>query len=409
MHAEVLHDQLGAVVARPHRHPVRVEDGRHVVGVGMVEQEGHHPAALVGGRPEKADALHGRHPLERVCEHGALVFGERGVPDGREVVGGRPHPHRAGHVGGAGFELVRHLGPCAVVALHDRDHLAAALVGLHPLEQLAPSPERADPGGPAHLVARDGVEVAAERRHVDGEVGGPLRAVHEQEGAGGVDLLGDLRHRVERAQRVRHMGERHHAGARREQPRELVEPEPALVVELQVAQAGSGAGGGELPRHQVGVVLLGREHDLVALAEEGVAPGARHQVDRLGGAARPDHLGGIGGAQEAGHLPARALVGVGRPARQLVDAPVHVGVVVPVIVRDRVYDRVGFLGGGGVVQVDQRLAVDVLLQGREVAPRRGGEGVRARTPVAGAGSGRRRRAAHFPASTNTAESLTSVG
>ena len=67
-------------------------------------------------------------------------------------------------------------------------------------------------------------------------------------------------------------------------------------------------------------------------------------------------------------LARRVLVCPGGPFAQEVNAAVDIGAVAGVKADERIDDRLGFLGGGGVVEVDQRLAVDLLMQGREVAP-----------------------------------------
>ena len=64
------------------------------------------------------------------------------------------------------------------------------------------------------------------------------------------------------------------------------------------------------------------------------------------------------------------LVGVGGPGGQLVCGAVDVGVLVGVEVGQPVDDRLRLLRGGGVVEPDQRLAVDRLAQDREVGAHR---------------------------------------
>jgi hypothetical protein len=51
---------------------------------------------------------------------------------------------------------------------------------------------------------------------------------------------------------------------------------------------------------------------------------------------------------------------------QLVDAAMDVGVVALVVIDQRLNHRARFLRRGGVVEIDQRLAVDFLVQDREV-------------------------------------------
>ena len=65
-------------------------------------------------------------------------------------------------------------------------------------------------------------------------------------------------------------------------------------------------------------------------------------------------------ADEAGDLFAGFLVALGGLHAEGVDSAMDVGVVAFVVVHEGLNDGGGFLGGGGVVQVDQRLAVDKL-------------------------------------------------
>lgn len=100
------------------------------------------------------------------------------------------------------------------------------------------------------------------------------------------------------------------------------------------------------------------------------APRVGHQVDRFGGSTHEDVLLGLGRTDEPPHRLARLFVGVGRPRRQFVCRPVDVGILVGVEVRQPVDDHLGLLCGRGVVEPDQRLAVDGLLENRKVRPHR---------------------------------------
>src|SRR5690606_12402489 len=77
-------------------------------------------------------------------------------------------------------------------------------------------------------------------------------------------------------------------------------------------------------------------------------------------------FGRVGGVDEFRDTGAGAFVGVGGAHRERVKAAVDVAVVAFVEARERVDDDAGFLGGGGVVEVDERFAVDLLVKGGEV-------------------------------------------
>ncbi len=249
------------------------------------------------------------------------------------------------------------------------DHVAAAQEGGHGLKDGAAGPEDADAGGSQHFVAGKGQEVGINGADVDRQVGHALGAVDQEQGAGGVNPAGDVGDGVDGAQDVGHAGDAHELdplAVGGQQAIQIVEEQPALGVEADELEPSAGGLGQELPGDEVGVVLhLGQDDDVV-LADVGPAPGVGDQVDGLGGVADKDDFARAAGVDEAADLAAGVLVGLGGLFGQGVDAAVDVGVVAPVVVVHGLDDRLGFLGGGGVVQVDQGLAVDLAGQDGKV-------------------------------------------
>src|SRR5262249_19751806 len=98
----------------------------------------------------------------------------------------------------------------------------------------------------------------------------------------------------------------------------------------------------------------------------GPAVGLGDEVDALGGAAREDDLLLGRGVEEALHLLAGLVVLLGGQRAEEVDGPVDVGVVQLIVAAGRVDYRLRLLRGGGVVEVDQRLAVGLAVEDREV-------------------------------------------
>src|SRR5690606_26444616 len=74
--------------------------------------------------------------------------------------------------------------------------------------------------------------------------------------------------------------------------------------------------------------------------------------------------------EEACDFVAGALISIGRTGRELVSGAVDVGVLVLVEINEPVDDGLRLLCRRGVVEPDQRPAVDRLAQDREVAPDR---------------------------------------
>ncbi len=88
-------------------------------------------------------------------------------------------------------------------------------------------------------------------------------------------------------------------GARRQQLLEFVDEEIALVVDRRPFDHRALALAQEMPRHDVGVVLHDREHDLVAGLDALAAERIGDEVDRLGGVAGEDDLFLAPGIEEA--------------------------------------------------------------------------------------------------------------
>jgi len=145
---------------------------------------------------------------------------------------------------------------------------------------------------------------------------------------------------------------------------------PALI-QRNDPNKGASALGNQLPGHYVGVVLQGAEDDLVPRLELAHSPALGHQIDRLGCAAGPDHFPAVRCVDKAGDRFPGCLEGAGGTAAQGMGGAVHIGIVGPIVVSYGIQHRLGFLGGGSVVQIDQRVTVHLLRQGWKLATQLG--------------------------------------
>ena len=114
------------------------------------------------------------------------------------------------------------------------------------------------------------------------------------------------------------------------------------------------------------------DHDGVAGTEVLQPPGVRDEVDRLGRAAREDHLALGRRVDERGDRAAGALVALGGALGQPVDAAVDVRVLVLVERAHPVEHLARLLGRRRRVEVRERLPADELLEEREVRAKRCG-------------------------------------
>ena len=179
----------------------------------------------------------------------------------------------------------------------------------------------------------------------------------------------DANHVLDRddgAERVRHLRDRHHLGARRQKLLEFVEQEIAVVIDRRPFDDGALPLAQEMPRHDVGVVLHDRQHHLVALLQPRAAEGRRDEIKRLGGVAGEDDLFLARRVEERAHGLARRLVGFRRLVGEEVQPAMHVGVFARIRLLDAVEHRLRLLRRGGVVEINERLAVDLHRQRRKI-------------------------------------------
>ncbi len=255
---------------------------------------------------------------------------------------------------------------------HVPNHLAAALEGRHAIEPLLLAVEDADARGAVELVAGHHEEVGVEIPHVHVEMHGGLRPVDEHRNAPSMRRRDDLLHRQDCAERVRHLRDGDHLGARREQRLEFLEQELAPVVHRRPFQDRALALAEIMPRHDVRVVLHDGEHDLVTLADAvrtAHPPEAiRHEIVRRRGVAGEDDLVRRGGIEKGAHGLAGVLERLGRHVGHVVQATMDVGVAGLHHVRHCIDHGPWLLRRGSAVEIDERLAIDLLRQDREIAP-----------------------------------------
>ena len=283
-----------------------------------------------------------------------------------QVVDRRPQPDDLGDRLGAGLELPRQVVVGRALDADGLDHVAARLEGVHGLEQLAPAVEDPGAGRAEHLVAAEGVEVAAQRAHVNRLMGRALGAVDQHGGPGLLRGGHHLSCGVDGAERVADEVERDQLGPLPQQVRELVLEQLSLAVDVDVLDAGAVGGGEDLPGDDVRVVVDDREHDQVVLLDVLATPRVGDEVDRLGRASRVDDLLGRGGVDERADLLARGLVADGRLFGDAVGGAMDVGVELFEVLQHRAGHLLRSLRGVGRVEVGQPR-----LEDREVLADRG--------------------------------------
>lgn len=195
---------------------------------------------------------------------------------------------------------------------------------------------------------------------------GALGGIDEGDGADLARFFAEFGCRVDRSKEVGDVREREDFDFWGEQAVELIEFEKAFRGDWDEAQFCPGALSDDLPWDEVAVVLHFCEEDDIARFQEVAAPSVGDEVDGFCGAASEDDLVGGAGVEEAGDFGPGVFESGGGAGAEFVEATVHVGVVVFVVVNEGVDDLPWFLGGGGVVEVDKGVPVDLLVKDWEI-------------------------------------------
>ena len=209
-------------------------------------------------------------------------------------------------------------------------------------------------------------EVAVESLHVKGFMGCTLGSIDEY---GNAMLMGDaddVGNGILGAQHIAHMGDADEARAVGEQLAEGIEVKAIVVAQGDDTQADATLRGLQLPRHDVGVVFHLADDNLVALLHLALAERLCHEVDGLGGATCEDNLFYLAGVDETAHPLTGSLMEVGGLLREIVDATMYIGIHVQIFVAHGIEHTQRLLRCGGVVEVDQRSAIDLARQNGEV-------------------------------------------
>ncbi|QTK78267.1 hypothetical protein AT6N2_C0356 [Agrobacterium tumefaciens] len=351
--------------AGPHGNAAPVDHHRDIVGVNALKLKGE-DTALVRRVADDAQRIDLAQPLGGVSGKIGLVCCNRGAAEIVHVIERVTEADRLHDGRRPRFETMRRLVIGDIVFGNVEDHLAAALERLHLAQPVRLAVEHADARGTIKLVAGHHIPVAIDIAHIHRHVNRALRAINKHRNAA---LMRDAAYFLDRndgAERIRHMGDGNELGAFRQALFESLDMKRAVIIDGHPNELGALPFADEMPRHDVGVVLHDRDDDLVALADLGHAVAIGNRIDRLGRGFGEDDLVHRTGVQEPAHFFARRFIGVGCGIGEEMQAAMHVCVLICISMRNGVDHHLRLLSGRAVVEIDQRLAIDLARQDREI-------------------------------------------
>src|SRR3984893_6013145 len=116
------------------------------------------------------------------------------------------------------------------------------------------------------------------------------------------------------------------------------------------------------------MVLHNGEHDLIARFDALAAERVGNKVDCLSRVAGEDDFFLARGVDESAYFFAGILLGLGRGVGEIMQSPMNIGVFGGVGVSHAIENGFRLLRRGGVIEVDERLAIYLKRQDRKVLP-----------------------------------------
>src|SRR5437899_5566538 len=128
--------------------------------------------------------------------------------DSINVIDRRGETDCAGNIWRACFKSMRCFLKCALLQSDAHNHFTPAMPRRYGIENLFPRVQHSDASRATHFVSGEGHEIAAQCPDIDRQMSDALCRIHKCECADRVRFLTQLRHRINRAQRVGYLRKR---------------------------------------------------------------------------------------------------------------------------------------------------------------------------------------------------------
>lgn len=365
--AEMFHYRFGAVLTRADGDAEFVENHSYIIIVCAVDVEGKY-RHLVFGAAVDCYAADGIHLFCGVFEELFFVGGDVVETDGIHIFQSRQERTRANEIGRASLKFKRQVCPRGEFKTYILNHIAAALVGGHFFEIFFLAVKDADASLCVNLVSRQCEKIAVQLLNVDFDVLNRLRRVHEYGdivGVGGADYFFDV---VDSAECVGDVCNANYLCALVDEAFKCAFHEFAILVEGEYVDFCAATTRHQLPRNDVGMMLHFGDDDFVARGDVRLSKRKCKGVDRLGAALGEHNFGARLGIDEMHHLLTRLFVNLGRLFAKVMHAAMDVAIISGVESDDGIQHALRLLRRGGVVEIDERMTVYLLVEDWKILP-----------------------------------------
>ena len=112
-----------------------------------------------------------------------------------------------------------------------------------------------------------------------------------------------------------------------------------------------------LPRNDIGMMLHRTDDDFISFVTKSLTETECQEIDALGGATGEKYFRSATSIDKTTYRLARSLMEFGSLLAEEMNTAMHIGIHVVVFLRNRLHHTTRLLGGGSIVEINQRLAI----------------------------------------------------
>ena len=242
------------------------------------------------------------------------------------------------------FKLKRKSLEGCLFKAHRFNHLSPTLIWRHAVEPLFFTVKHANTCWSVHLMTTECEEVAIHILYVYSEMRGALGTIHQHRNAVFMGNTYHLLYGIDRTEHIADVGNTDNFGLFREQLLVFFHHQHTVIGHRDDTNGYASLCCLQLPRYDIAMMFHRGDDDFIALLHESLGKRRSHEIDTLGGATCENNLFGLRSIDELAHFFARSLMQFRCLLRQVMNATMHVGIHIKILLAHSVKHTQRFLG-----------------------------------------------------------------
>ncbi len=172
------------------------------------------------------------------------------------------------------------------------NHLATSLIGRQLLQPFLLAIKHAHTRGAIYFMSTKYIEITIHLLHVYTEMGCALGSIHQDRNIMSMGYTDDITYGIYRSQYIADMGDTYETSPWRKERLKAIKIECSIFMNGDDLEFYSFLVGLQLPRHDIGMMLHGRDDDFITFLHESITIRRCHEIDAFGGTTSENYLCG---------------------------------------------------------------------------------------------------------------------